>query len=120
MPMTEMEQEALEHLRQRLEAVKKARANKKKSSWSRRDQWAIGLLVALAGRNNGLREGETPADFIERRIYEAFRDLAGEIGNLCLDMMNEDEIAGVPFELSRRAEELVNVWWGLVNEEDDQ
>ena len=110
MPMTEMEQEALEHLCERLEKAKRARANQKKPPlWTRRDQWAVGLLVARAKRNNGLREEETPADFIARRIDEAFRDLA-----------RETSARQVPMDLFYKGIALVDKWWELVREEDDQ
>jgi len=55
-----------------------------------------------------MRDGESPSDYILRRIDEMFDDLAVELGDI--DTGDADSTAGIPFELSTKCTRLKNAW----------
>ena len=58
-----------------------------------------------------MKDGESLAAYIERRIREAFSDLADDLASV---QMDEDTAAAVPFELFAKEQELVSAWRDIV------
>lgn len=64
-----------------------------------------------------LREGETPGDYIVRRIREAFSDLAEQLGDTPIDGTPE-QVGGIPLELLSKEEALLSAWRAILADDD--
>ena len=64
-----------------------------------------------------LCEGETPGDYIVRRIREAFFDLAGELGDTPIDGTPE-QVGGIPLELLSKEEALLSAWRAILADDE--
>lgn len=60
-----------------------------------------------------MNEDKTPVKFIERKIEEAFNELAGYLAD---SAMTPDDTAGVPMALFKAERELVTAWQQIVKE----
>lgn len=61
-----------------------------------------------------IREGETIAEYVERRIHDIFWEIAEMVNNT---PMSEEESAGVPMKLFQGETLLINVWKQYIERE---